>query len=215
MSEPGIRPYAISDREAVRSICFATGFMGEPVDWLWRDGASFADLFTRYYTDREPESLWVAERDGKVVGYLSGCVDSKQSHGASAEVIRRVVLRGGLVRPGIARFLWRSTFDILRDRGAVEEDLGDPRFPAHLHINLLPMGRGIGLGRRLMNEWLDRLRTLGVPGVHLGTFAENRNGIAFFESSGFVRQGEPIKAPGFRTRDRRRMHVQWMARSVA
>jgi hypothetical protein len=30
--------------------------MGEPVDWQWRDLPSFADMFTGYYTDAEPES---------------------------------------------------------------------------------------------------------------------------------------------------------------
>ncbi|MBI3783420.1 MAG: GNAT family N-acetyltransferase [Deltaproteobacteria bacterium] len=189
--------------------------MGEPVDWLWRDRDSFADLFTRYYTDREPESLLVAERDGSVVGYLSGCADSARSHGASATEIRRLVVRGGLLRPGVAGFLWRSAFDIIRDGSTVQEDLGDGRFPAHLHINLLPQGRGIGLGRGLMNRWFEGLRSAKVPGVHLGTFAENRNAIRFFESCGFTRQGQAIKAPGFRTREGRRMHVQWMARLLA
>ena len=31
----------------------STGFMGEPVDWMWRDQESFSDIFTGYWTDRE------------------------------------------------------------------------------------------------------------------------------------------------------------------
>src|SRR5205085_2346563 len=94
------------------------------------------------------------------------------------------------------------------------ESVGDPRWPAHLHINLLPSGRGTGLGRALMAEWLGRLRGLQTPGAHLGTFAENLPAIRFFESCGFVRYGTPIRSPGFRTRDRQRMHIQWMVQSL-
>ena len=90
MHEFRIRAYRASDRAAVRSIVFATGFMGDPVDWLWGDPESFADLFTRYYTDREPESLFVAERDRTVVGYLSRSVDSGVSGGAAKREIGRL-----------------------------------------------------------------------------------------------------------------------------
>jgi ribosomal protein S18 acetylase RimI-like enzyme len=209
-----IRPYTANDRPAVRQICFETGYMGEPVDWLYGDRESFNDLITRYYTDQEPESIFLAERDGQVVGYLTGCVDSERTRGVGAREMQGVLLHGGLIKPGSARFLWRLLFDILRDRDTPSEYLKDPRYPAHLHIDLLPEGRGHGMGRRLMTAWLDRLRERGVPGVHLGTFAENANAIAFFQACGFERHGDPQRAPGFRTREGKRMHVQWMTRSV-
>ena len=60
----------------MRRVCVATGYMGDPIAWQWRDPESFADLFTAHYTDREPESSMVAELDGRVVGYLLGCRDS-------------------------------------------------------------------------------------------------------------------------------------------
>ena len=214
MDEFRIRAYQASDRATVRSIVFATGFMGDPVDWLWGDAKSFADLFTRYYTDREPESLFVAERAGTVVGYLSGSVDSGVSGGAAKREIGRLVLQGALLRPRLAPFFWRSMLDIARDRGAPDDVLGDARWPAHLHINLLPEGRGKGLGRRLMDCWIERLCQRQSPGVHLGTFAENSRALRFFEGCGFARYGDPIRAPGFRTREGNRMHLQWMVRSL-
>ena len=57
MAEFEIRAYRRSDRERIRFIAFETGYMGEPVDWLWRDRESFADLITRYYTDKEQEYI--------------------------------------------------------------------------------------------------------------------------------------------------------------
>jgi ribosomal protein S18 acetylase RimI-like enzyme len=214
MGEFQIRAYEPRDRDAVRRICFETGYMGDPIDWLWRDRESFADLITRYYTDREPESLIVAEREGLVVGYLTGCVDSERTRGFAAREVRRLVRRGALLRPGVAGLFWRSIFDLLRDRQAPDELLGDPRWPAHLHINLLPEARRRGIGRRLMDRWLARLRASASPGVHLGTFAENAKARPFFEACGFRRHGEPMRVPGMRTREGGRMHAQWMVCSL-
>jgi hypothetical protein len=76
-----IRPYLPADRQPVRDICFETGFMGERVDWLWRDRESFADLFCGWWIDRQPESALVAELDGAVAGYLLGCEDTRRPAG--------------------------------------------------------------------------------------------------------------------------------------
>jgi hypothetical protein len=53
----------------VRAIECATGFMGESAAWYWRDARSFADIWTAYYTDVEPESTFVAEQADAIVGY--------------------------------------------------------------------------------------------------------------------------------------------------
>jgi uncharacterized protein (DUF952 family)/GNAT superfamily N-acetyltransferase len=214
MGELEIRPYRPGDRARVRRICFETGYMGEPVDWLWNDAESFADLFSGYYTDREPESALVIDRGGDAVGYLLGCVDSRRTRGVEEAVIRRLIRRGGLLRPGVALFLWRALFDVLRDRGARRDFPDAARWPAHLHIDLLPEARGQGLGRQLVETWCARLCERGIPGLHLGTFAENRPAIAFFEACGFERCGDPMRAPGFRTREGGRMHSQWLVRSL-
>ncbi|MGK0618858.1 GNAT family N-acetyltransferase [Meiothermus cerbereus] len=60
-------------------------------------------------------------------------------------------------------------------------------YPAHLHIDLLPRAQGRGLGRRLMEVFLARLRELGVPGVHLGVGQRNAGALAFYQRMGFVR----------------------------
>ncbi|MCB0152506.1 MAG: GNAT family N-acetyltransferase, partial [Caldilineaceae bacterium] len=54
-----------------------------------------------------------------------------------------------------------------------------------LHIDILPVGQGQGLGRRMMETFLDRLRALGVPGVHLGVGKRNPGAIQFYERMGF------------------------------
>ena len=210
-----IRDYRPADRPRVRHICHATGYMGEPIDWAWSDVESFADMYSGYYTDHEPESISLVEHDGEVIGYLLGCLDSRRAASATAVAARHAVGRLLLLRPGTARFIWRGVADLLRGgaRGRARP-FWDPRWPAHLHIDLLPAARGHGAGRLLMERWMTRLGELSVPGVHLGTFLENRPAIAFFQRLGFRVHGEPVQAPGFRTRDGAPMHSQLMVREL-
>ena len=208
-----IRPYRAEDRAAVRHICYVTGYMGEPVDWLWRDTESFADLFTSYYTDAEPGSAWVAERDGVPAGYLLGCVDSRAAWSPARIFARHVLRRGIAVRPGTAGVVWRSFTDVARDalhRRLPPAAVYDPQWPAHLHIDLLPAVRGGGVGAGLVRRFLGSLRRAGVPGCHLETLGENRGAIAFFETMGFRRHGEPAPAPGLRSPAGQRHTIQLM-----
>lgn len=209
-----IRPYMPSDRDAIRRICFDTGFMGGSASFYWRDFPSFADIWTSYYTDQEPESTFVAEREGRVVGYLTGCVDTARSVSPRDAIIRQMRARWLLLRPGTAGFFWRSIWEALRQRSLASGDLDDPRWPSHLHIDLLSEARGLGAGRRLMEAWLARLREVGSPGCHLGTLAENTGGIAFFCRMGFTPHGPPVLIPGQRTPSGARVHSLTMVQSL-
>lgn len=211
--EDTIRPYRPADRDAVRHICWVTGDMGEPVEWQWRDERSFADLFSGYYTDHEPESASVIDRHGRVVGYLLGCRDTARVPDPIRALVPQVVRRGLLLRPGTAGVLWRAVGDGLV--GAVRgqlppEPVVDPRWPAHLHVDLLPEARGNGSGARLVGGWLAQLRADGIAGCHLETMAENHAAIEFFARMGFSRHGEPSLVPALRARDGSRRHVQLM-----
>ena len=215
-----IRPYRAEDRAAVRDVCYGTGYLGRPIDWQWFDVESFADMFSGYYTDREPESALVVEIDGVVRGYLLGCIDSERASSAGAAAARHIVRRGIALRPGTATVVWRTVGDALVDiakRRFDPRDLefSDPRWPAHLHIDLLPDARGRGAGRRLVQRWLDSLRDRGVVGCHLQTFAENTGAIAFFESVGFRRHGPPAIVQGLRSPSGERLHTQVMVQDLA
>lgn len=209
-----IRPYRPADRARVREIAYATGYMGESPAWYWRDVVSFADAWTAWYTDHEPESAFVADDGDSVVGYLVGCLDTARAPSARDTITRLMIRRQLLLRPGTAGFFWRSIRDVLRDPSVPSGELSDPRWPSHLHINLLPAARGHGAGRGLMEAWLERLRQAGSPGCHLGTMAENTNAIRFFGSMGFERLGSPQLVPGMRLRTGGRMHAQLMVQSL-
>lgn len=58
-------------------------------------------------------------------------------------------------------------------------------WPAHLHIDLLPVAQGLGHGPRLINAFVDRLRAMAVPGLHLGVSKGNKRAVAFYPRVGF------------------------------
>ena len=67
-----IRQYRKQDREFVRSIAWDTAFFGSPAEIFFSEKKILADFLTLYFTDYEPESCFVAENQGRVVGYLIG-----------------------------------------------------------------------------------------------------------------------------------------------
>jgi len=215
LSRPvSVRRFEPRDRDALRRLCRLTGYMGEPADWYWRHGRSFADIWTAYYTDREPESCFVAVRGERLVGFLTGCVDSRAAPSPARKVTRAALRHLLFFRPGTAGFLWRGALDSIAQRGTPSGELDDPRWPSHLHINLAAEARGCGAGRLLMEAWFARLAELGSPGCHLGTLHENARAIGFFERMGFERFGDPVLAPGMRSPSGGRHHLQLMVRST-
>jgi dihydrofolate reductase len=74
----------------------------------------------------------------------------------------------------------------------------DQRWPAHLHINLVPEARGTGAAQDLMAAWQERLTHSSSPGCHLQTLVENTRATRFFEKSGFAPHGPTPLVPGVR-----------------
>ena len=162
-----IRTYRPSDRAAVRKICCDTGFLGRPIETLFRDRELFADLLTAPYLDCEPEWSLVVEKDGEVVGYLLASVNrffalhqlrcgfatvcrmlgrlvagSYADHPRSRQYVRWVLTAGGRERPR------------------------HPAHAAHLHFNLVESCRGRFLGKHLWEAFDRRLRAAGISQVY-------------------------------------------------
>ncbi len=177
---------------------------------VYGDAESFADMFSGYYTDVEPESGWVAVPEtepDRVVGYLLGCVDSRRVWDPAWVGVRRALLRGLLVRPSILGFYGRLLADVVRDRGVHRTRVDLARWPAHFHINLLPAARG-GVGLRLHRAFVDHLLARGVAGIHAELVAENHRTLAIARKLGYAPLGTPFPIPGMRDAEGRRLSAQ-------
>jgi ribosomal protein S18 acetylase RimI-like enzyme len=197
-----IRKYQNSDRQAVRDLCYDTGMMGQSVSYLWADKESFSDMFTMYYTDKEPESSFVAEFNGKVIGYLNGCVDSKRAYNpvkiASRHVVKRGIIFNKVTGPTILRVVTEGLFMQIKGADFDNAPFRDPRWPAHLHINVKKEFRHQNAGSKLIKAYFEYLKSKNITGCFLETLYENKNAIAFFEKMGFTKHKGPIPIPGWR-----------------
>jgi len=169
-----IRKYRSEDRQSIRDICCDTGFFGRPIETVFSDRELFADLFTKYYTDEEPESVLVAECAKGVIGYLVGCKDSKKFRGY---FITKVML------PTLPEFIWRyfTCYDE-KDREYArwilfrswKEMPKTPENAAHFHCDLKRDYRGKGIGKELLNRFIIYLRQNKVGRLYAGVFSFGR-----------------------------------------
>jgi GNAT superfamily N-acetyltransferase len=212
VSEVEIRGFAEADRTELMAL-FRQAGEGAPTASLWGHAESEAAVYLTPYLDLEPESVFVTVVDGRLAGYLAGSLGTAVPS-ENARMERAIREHRPFLRRGPALFFARSLLDVagtaLR-RQPTAGELADPRWPAHLHINLAPVARGTGAAATLMERWFERLRDTGTPGCYLQTLVENARAVRFFERMGFVAHGPTPAVPGLRYQERR-VHQLTMVR---
>jgi len=146
---------SIGARERIKEIFFLSSHSGASLAGVARK--KFFDCWAGYYLDKIPEqTLLFKARSGEIVGYLTGCLNS-----------------------AAASPLYRSCFYYR------EFNVFYTEFPAHFHVNCDPEFRGRGIGRKLVETFVNRVKQAGAPGAHLvtGKAARNRR---FYERLCFV-----------------------------
>ncbi len=181
-----IRPFHPSDLPALYRICLLTGDVGGDASRLYRDPDLLGHLYAGPYPMADPGLTFVVVDEDGLAGYIVATADSAR----------------------FEQWLEESWWPVLRERYPLRPDPQDgtqdqvlvarvhewegadasllERFPAHLHVDLLPRVQGQGLGRRLIETLAAALRERGVPGVHLGVDSRNEGAIAFYGRVGFV-----------------------------
>ncbi len=188
-----IRDYRPADQRAVEEITYRTGFSGLDLTGrgVFDDAHLFFLLFTGYYLLYEPEHCFVAA-DGqtdRAVGFVLGTEDTRAQERAFQKMIPRIIPH----LLGVTLFRHPRTLFSLRRwyvlQAEIESHGADPtlaaRFPAHLHINLLPEYQGLGIGGRLIRHYEAHLRRDGVRGVHLQTSNHNHKALPFYAKMGY------------------------------
>lgn len=177
-----IRACQSSDMAAASRICLLTGDNGTDASALYRDPELLGQIYTSPYVVFEPESCALLMRDTLACGYVLGTRDTARFY----ERCEREWFP-----PLRQRYPIPTADDASPDAElirAIHAGLGTerfPDFPAHMHLDLIPVAQGQGWGRVLMNRFLEQMRSLAVPGVHLSVGRKNPRAIGFYQHMGF------------------------------
>lgn len=183
---PTIRPARPDDLAALYLIALATGDAGQDAAALYRDPQLVGHLYAAPYAVLEPDSAFVAEDAVGVGGYILGAADTLDFE-ARMEGEWWPALRARYPDPGGDPQGWG--LDEVRSHQIHHPRAPPARitapYPSHLHINLMPRLQGRGMGKALIDRWLERMREVGSRGVHLGVSPQNHRAIRFYRTYGF------------------------------
>jgi ribosomal protein S18 acetylase RimI-like enzyme len=206
-----IRTFTEADRAELREL-FGRAGAGSPSASLWGHEESEAAVYLEPYMAMAPDTLFLAADGGRLVGYLTGCPDSAAFPSESARMDQAVKQYKLFSKARPRAFFLRALADMARAkvrRRPTARDFEDPRWPAHLHINVAPEARGSGAAVGLMDRWLEQVAEQPGRGCHLQTLAENTRAVRFFERKGFIKHGPAVEVAGLRY-DGGRVHQQTM-----
>ncbi|MBR2875824.1 MAG: GNAT family N-acetyltransferase [Clostridia bacterium] len=166
-----IREANINDAERVEYICKMTA--DEKSKTEEKAGKITSTIYASYYIEEEPDNAFVLEDDGVVVGYIV-CAENYRSFktvftSVYSEKVKNLSKSAGL----FARVL---PFPYV---------IFGRKYPAHLHINLLPGYRSNGYGAEMIKLLEQKLRGKGVKGVMLMASKENTGAVRFYKRNGF------------------------------
>ncbi|WP_337868644.1 GNAT family N-acetyltransferase [Meiothermus sp.] len=178
-----IRPYQPADLPELYRICLLTGDSGADASGLYRDPELLGHFYAAPYAIREPDLTFVLTDVQGVCGYVLGCRDS-YDFAAWMENEWLPPLRQKYPLPPEGDTSRDAAMIRLIHKGYIPSRWARA-YPAHLHIDLLPRAQGQGLGRKLMNTFLERLCEFKVRGVHLGVGRRNVGAVAFYRRVGF------------------------------
>jgi ribosomal protein S18 acetylase RimI-like enzyme len=185
-----VREYRSADAAALQRICIATGDLGDPGDRLYRDPALLHLVYLDPYLEFEPELAFVAADQDGPAGYVVGTRDTTgfQDRWAAHWSPRFTTSHPDppSVRTPDDRLLHRLHHPHGPAPTAITE-----RYPAHLHIDLLPHARRQGIGGRLLALLFAALTQRDAGGVHLGVDERNIGARAFYGALGFQSTSHP------------------------
>jgi len=182
MTTYSIRSYTPFDRPGVRAI-YGDDEFARPA--LLRKYPRMADYLAdelSYFTDDEPETLFVAEAQGQIVGALLGAVDTARCAQVYKQRVRPMLIRRCLSSaygwPGWLPAVLRTE---LAERHTQAPKIDRGCYPAHLHIGVLPAWWRRGIGTALIVQFGRYLTDRGVPGWHLFVSSYHPLGLAFYQ----------------------------------
>ena len=166
-----IRNYQTKDKGNLRKICLETS--SYPIDTEEQKKFLFL-LYNDYYTEVEPENCFVAaDENDEAVGYII-CAENFKEY---SKIFTKFYLPE-IKKISISHYLT-----------AVAEMTGhrvfSKKYPAHLHIDILPQCQGQGVGTQLIIALKKHLKSKGINSVMLSCGLNNTGAIKFYGKNNF------------------------------
>lgn len=180
------------DHAAMNRVCLLTGDSGEDASGREDDPDLLGLIYAVPYHVLEPEFAFVIDSPSGVLGYVLGTPDTPRFY----ERLEREWFPGlrKRVPPAPAdKSAWRGS-DWARDLIHHPEYIYPEElhaYPAHGHIDLLPVARGRGIGRHSMEYLMRQLAAAGARGMHLAVSPRNTKALAFYERLGYGELRDP------------------------
>ncbi len=182
---PTLRPYRRSDDAGLAAVCLATADDGRDATALYANPGLPGDVYALPYVRFEPDLCLVVDdgtRQGRVSGYVLGTSDTSAfEEWATRAWWPGVRSRHHAQEPGSADARLAA---MAAAPSPTPGEIVD-RYPAHLHVDLLPHVQGQGLGRRLLEAFMRTAHAAGAGGVHLGVSPTNQRAVGFYGRMGF------------------------------
>lgn len=183
-----IRPFKAADLEACYAISLATGHAGGDASPLYRDPRMMGHIYIAPYALLAPALTFVIEDARGVAGFVAGAVDTiAWEHRLENDwwpLLRRQYADPVGIPPDEQTADQRRAAMIHHPPATPVEIV--ERYPAHLHMNLLPRLQRRGVGSRLLGTWLATARTRGARSLHVGVNRRNAGALRFWAAKGFA-----------------------------
>ena len=183
MPDFNIRSYQSGDRDAVYDICLKTGDSGKDASNQFTDPLALGHIYAGPYMEYEPQSVFILNNGKNLSGYIMGTMDSKAFYDWMYNEWFQL-LRNTYTQPSGDPSRWSRTektiniFFTEMNKKLFEE------FPAHLHIDLLPIAQGKGQGKLMMDHYISHLVNNDIKGVHLELSITNKRAFNFYKRYG-------------------------------
>lgn len=190
MSNDIIRDYKPTDRLAVRRICGDTADKGGPVENFFPDRDCIVDVLCAYYTDYEPQSLFVAEHENQVVGYVMSCMDNRRYGLAMIFIIIPKALLKAFVRGVLFKSqFWRLLGGTMQNwpRLFAWRKKSFHSHTGHVHLGIFKEFRSRHLGTQLLDQILVYAKKHHIESLCASVHDGNEKAARFFEKHQFTK----------------------------
>jgi len=144
-----VQPYRLADWGDIRVIMGYDEFARPEFARRYPRMTDYLADTMLHYIECEPESVFIAEVEGRVVGALWGAVDTRRCEANYARITRPRLARGLLFgRYGLPVWLIADLRTHLANRAITTPDVNLAVYPAHLHIGVLAPYRRLVSVRR-------------------------------------------------------------------